>query len=93
MYSVQLEREPSSIERRDLATGVVTPAHADGSRCSYYPRVSPDGQWLAISVSPEHHDGENWDLALVSTRDRTRRVAVTTGAGNDRLPDWRPTPR
>ncbi len=90
LYTVQLEREPSAIERRDLATGIVTPAHADGERWSYYPRVSPDGQWLAMSVSPEHHDGENWDLALVSTADPSRRIPLTTGPGNDRLPDWRP---
>jgi hypothetical protein len=43
-----------------------------------------------MSLSPEHHDGENWDLALVSTADPARRVMLTVGPGNDRLPDWQP---
>jgi TolB protein len=90
LYNVQLDSEPSAIQRRDLASGAVTLAHANPSLWSYYPRVSPDGQWLAMSLSPEHHEGENWDLALVSTTDPSRRVALTTGAGNDRLPDWKP---
>ena len=90
LYNVQLEREPSAIQRRDLASGQVSLAHANPTLWSYYPRVSPDGQWLVLSSSPEHHDGENWDLALVSTSDPGRRVALTTGPGNDRLPDWKP---
>lgn len=91
LYNVQLDREPSSIQRRDLATGALAQAHASPSLWSYYPRVSPDGQWLVMSLSPQHHEGENWDLALVSTTDPNRKVALTTGAGNDRLADWRPT--
>jgi Tol biopolymer transport system component len=90
LYNVQLDREPSSIQRLDLASGAVTQAHSDPSLWSYYPRVSPDGQWLVVSLSPEHHDGENWDLTLVSTADPARRVPLTTGPGNDRLADWRP---
>jgi Tol biopolymer transport system component len=90
LYSVQLDSEPSAIQRRDLSNGAVQVAHASETLWSYYPRVSPDGQWLALSVSPEHHDGENWDLALVSTADSSRRIPLTTGPGNDRLPDWRP---
>lgn len=90
LYNVQLEREPSAIQRRDLASGQVSLAHANATLWSYYPRVSPGGQWLAMSLSPEHHDGENWDLALVSTADPSRRVMLTTGPGNDRLPDWKP---
>jgi Tol biopolymer transport system component len=93
LYNVQLDREPSVIQRRDLATGAVALAHANPSLWSYYPRVSPDGQWLVVSLSPQHHEGENWDLALVSTADPGRRVSLTTGAGNDRLADWRPVPR
>ena len=92
LYNVQLDREPSFIQRRDLATGALSQAHANASLWSYYPRVSPDGQWLVVSLSPQHHEGENWDLALVSTSDPARRVPLTTGAGNDRLADWRPTP-
>lgn len=90
IYNVQLDREPSAIQRRDLATGAVTLAHADAARWSYYPRVSPDGQWLVVSLSPQHHEGEDWDLALVSTSDPGRRVPLTSGPGNDRLADWQP---
>ncbi len=90
IYNVQLEREPSAIQRRDMATGTVATAHADPSLWSYYPRASPDGQWLALSISPEHHEGEDWDLALVSTSDPSQRVVLTSGPGNDRLPDWKP---
>lgn len=89
LYNVQLEQEPSRIQRRQLGSGDVTLAHANPTLWSYYPRVSPDGQWLVISTSPEHHDGENWDLALVSTADPGRRIPLTSGPGNDRLADWR----
>ena len=92
LYNVQLEREPSIIQRRELSNGALSLAHANPSLWSYYPRVSPDGQWLVVSLSPQHHEGENWDLALVSTSDPNRRVSLTTGPGNDRLADWRPNP-
>lgn len=91
LYHVQLEREPSIIQRRDLTSDQAMVAHSDEKLWSYYPRVSPDGEWLVVSVSPEHHEGEDWDLALVSTSNPSRRVVLTTGAGNDRLADWRPT--
>ncbi|MCC6163478.1 MAG: PD40 domain-containing protein [Acidobacteria bacterium] len=90
LFNVQLDSEPSSIQRRDLASGAVGTAHAHATQWSYYPRVSPDGQWLVIATSPEHHAGEDWDLALVSTSDPNRRVTLTTGPGNDRLADWKP---
>ena len=90
LYNVQLEREPSIIQRRDMSNGALALAHANPALWSYYPRVSPDGQWLVVSLSPQHHDGENWDLALVSTSDPARRIPLTTGAGNDWLADWRP---
>ena len=90
LLHVQLEREPSAILRRSLSSEASAVVHADDHLWSYYPRVSPGGQWVALSVSPEHHDGEDWDLALVSTSDPARRVALTTGRGNDRLADWRP---
>ena len=59
-----------------------------GDLWSYYPDWSPDGTRLAFSVSPAHHEGENWDLAVVdvATGAWTR---LTRGAGNDRLPDWK----
>ena len=62
----------------------------DNARWHYYPDWSPDGQLLAVSVSPEHHDGENWDLAIVDPSRTQPARRLTTGSGNDRLPDWRP---
>lgn len=87
---VQLEPEPSVIQRRALSGGPVdTLARLDG-RWLYYPRVSPDQRWLAVSTSPEHHEGEDWDLAVVPLDGTGRVITLTAGAGNDRLPDWRP---
>lgn len=78
----------SSIQIRrgsDLAPAKVLTA---GGLWSYYPAWSPDATRLAFSVSPEHHEGENWDLAVVhvETGQWTR---LTQGPGNDRLPDWK----
>ncbi len=55
---------------------------------SYYPAWSPDQSRLAFSVSPAHHEGENWDLAVIdpATGAWSR---LTEGPGNDRLPDWK----
>ena len=39
-----------------------------GTLWSYYPAWSPDQTHLAFSVSPAHHDGENWDVAVVDVR-------------------------
>ena len=58
-------------------------------RWHYYPEWSPDGRWIAFSVSPEHHQGEDWDLAIVAP-DGSGYQRLTTGPGNDRLPDWKP---
>ncbi len=80
---------PSSLEVRDMATGTTTRVVEDAAMWSYYPDWSPDDRFLAFSTSPAHHEGEDWDLAVYSfaTRSVTR---LTTGRGNDRLPDWRP---
>lgn len=87
---VQLEPEPSRIQQREIGGGPArTIAYVD-DQWLYYPRVSPDGRWLAISTSPEHHDGEDWDLAVVALDGSGRVTRLTTGRGNDRLPDWRP---
>ena len=66
------------------------PLPGEPSRWHYYPDWSPDGTLLAISTSPEHHEGEDWDLALVDPSRARSLQRLTTGAGNDRLPDWRP---
>ena len=61
----------------------------DPTRWHYYPDFSNDGQWLAFSVSPAHHQGEDWDLAIAAP-DGSKYHRLTTGPGNDRLPDWKP---
>lgn len=87
---VLLDREPSALEMVALGSRERRPLLGDPERWSYYPDFSPDGQWLAFSVSPEHHEGEDWDLAVMPV-DRPGDVRVLTkGRGNDRLPDWKP---
>ena len=60
---VRLDKEPSRIEavketgRRMLIE--------DAKLWSYYPDYSPDGRYVAFSVSPQHHEGEDWDLAIM----------------------------
>ncbi len=63
---------------------------ADLRRWAYYPDWSKDGRWIALSVSPRHHDGEDWDLAIIPADGSRALQALTTGPGNDRLPDWKP---
>lgn len=55
---------------------------------SYYPAWSPDETRLAYSVSPEHHEGEDWDLAVIDVASGSWQ-RLTQGHGNDRLPDWK----
>ncbi len=59
-----------------------------GNLWSYYPDWSPAGTRLVFSVSPAHHEGENWDLAVVNVASGAW-TRLTQGAGNDRLPDWK----
>jgi Tol biopolymer transport system component len=87
---VLLDTEPSAIEARDLPSGPSRKLVADRRLWSYYPDWSNDGRMIALSVSPEHHEGENWDLAIVPADGSGRYTALTTGPGNDRLPDWKP---
>jgi TolB protein len=81
--------EPSSLTVRRVADGSATRVPGPRELWSYYPEWSPDDQRLAFSVSPAHHEGEDWDLAVVhlGTAQWTR---LTQGRGNDRLPDWKP---
>ena len=88
---VHLDQEPSAMAavketgRRTLV--------ADSKLWSYYPAYSPDGRHIAFSVSPAHHRGEDWDLALTDARQPGRIERLTSGPGNDRVPHWRPAIR
>jgi Tol biopolymer transport system component len=82
--------EPSTIQTINSFGEDPAPIPGEPSRWHYYPDWSPDNRLLAISVSPEHHQGENWDLAIVDPTRATPMRRLTTGAGNDRLPDWKP---
>ncbi len=79
---------PSALEVRDGPTLASSKVLAAQGLWTYYPAWSPDQTRIVFSVSPEHHDGENWDLAVIdpATGAWTR---LTQGAGNDRLPDWK----
>jgi Tol biopolymer transport system component len=87
---VRLDQEPSSLESIKLQGGAKQTLVKDAKLWSYYPDWSPDGRQVAFSVSPEHHEGEDWDLALMGASQPGKFVKLTTGAGNDRLPDWKP---
>jgi Tol biopolymer transport system component len=83
--------EPSSSDLVFFRSGErPQPLPGEPSQWHYYPDWSPDGSLLAISTSPEHHVGEDWDLAIVDPSRATPLRQLTRGAGNDRLPDWRP---
>jgi Tol biopolymer transport system component len=87
---VSLNREPSVIQTLNSFGTSPQPLAGDPARWHYYPDWSPDGRLLAVSVSPEHFEGEDWDLAIVDPSRATPYQRLTTGSGNDRLPDWRP---
>jgi TolB protein len=85
---VRIDKEPSQIDAaRESGTRVLV---QDPKLWSYYPDYSPDGRQIAFSVSPEHHQGEDWDLALMDVDKPGRFIRLTSGRGNDRVPDWRP---
>jgi TolB protein len=85
---VRLATEPSRIEAVRESGPRVLLEHQ--KLWSYYPDYSSDGQKLAFSVSPEHHEGEDWDLAVMDVARPGQFVRLTQGRGNDRVPDWRP---
>lgn len=80
--------ETSSLEVRDGARLEHSRILRAEGLWSYYPRWSPDGAKLVFAVSPAHHEGENWDLAVIDVRSGAW-TRLTQGAGNDRLPDWK----
>jgi Tol biopolymer transport system component len=89
LANVLLAREPSSLQVRNADGSGTREIAPDAKRWHYYPDWSRDGSLLAFSVSPAHHQGEDWDLAIAAP-DGSRYQRLTTGPGNDRLPDWKP---
>jgi Tol biopolymer transport system component len=87
---VSLVNEPSSIQVISSFGDSPRPVPGEAARWHYYPDWSPDGTRLAVGISPAHHDGEDWDLAILDSTRITAPQRLTTGAGNDRLPDWKP---
>jgi TolB protein len=85
---VRIAQEPSRMEAiRENGGRILL---EDKKLWSYYPDYSPDGKLLAFSVSPEHHEGEDWDLAVMDLAQPGQFTRVTAGRGNDRVPEWRP---
>jgi TolB protein len=87
---VSLYRDPSKLQIISSFGTSPEPITGDPVRWHYYPDWSPDSQLIALAVSPEHHEGEDWDLAIVDPSRAMPLQRLTTGAGNDRLPDWKP---
>jgi TolB protein len=87
---VSLMREPSQIQLVSSFGTDPQPVPGETQRWHYYPDWSPDNRLLAIATSPEHHDGEDWDLAIIDPSRAIPAQRLTTGAGNDRVPDWKP---
>jgi TolB protein len=87
---VTLLQEPSTIQVVSSFGDSPEPVPGAAARWHYYPDWSPDSRLLAVAVSPEHHAGEDWDLAIVDPSRQAAPQKLTTGAGNDRLPDWKP---
>ena len=90
LANVLLAKEPSTIQIRNADGSRAREVTTDPKRWSYYPDWSKDGKMIALSVSPQHHEGEDWDLAIVPTDGSRPLQKLTTGPGNDRLPDWKP---
>jgi TolB protein len=90
LANVLLAKEPSTIQVRNPDGGGARELAADPKRWAYYPDWSKDGRLIALSVSPAHHEGEDWDLALIPADGSRPLQKLTAGAGNDRQPDWKP---
>lgn len=90
LANVLLEKEPSRLQVRNADGSAARELAADPKRWAYYPDWSKDGRLLALSVSPAHHEGEDWDLAIVPADGSQPLQKLTTGPGNDRQPDWKP---
>lgn len=90
LANVLMAPEPSTIQVRNADGGGARVLAADPKRWAYYPDWSKDGKLIALSVSPQHHEGEDWDLALIPADGSGPLRKLTSGPGNDRLPDWKP---
>jgi len=88
--NVSLAKEPSTIQVRNVAGGRPREIAFGPKTWAYYPDFSKDGKLIALSVSPQHHEGEDWDLAIVPSDGSAPLRKLTSGPGNDRLPDWKP---
>jgi Tol biopolymer transport system component len=88
--NVLLAKEPSTVQIRNADGSGARELPANPKLWSYYPNWSKDGKWIALSVSPQHHEGEDWDLAIAPADGSRAPQKLTTGPGNDRLPDWKP---
>ena len=62
LANVLLATEPSTIQIRNADGSGARALAADPKRWAYYPDWSKDGKLIALSVSPQHHEGEDWDL-------------------------------
>jgi Tol biopolymer transport system component len=90
LANVLLAKEPSTLQIRNADGSGAREIAVDPKRWAYYPDWSSDGKLIAFSVSPQHHQGEDWDLAIVPADGKGSVQKLTTGPGNDRLPDWKP---
>ena len=88
--NVSLASEPSTIQIRNTDGTAARELRFDPKVWSYYPDWSSDGRLIAFSISPQHHEGEDWDLAVIAADGKGPVQKLTTGPGNDRLPDWKP---
>jgi Tol biopolymer transport system component len=85
---VMLDKEPSMLQITSADGKPQRQLTGDAKLWHYYPEWSPDGTRIAFSISPAHHEGENWDLAVIGADGRGYQK-LTTGPGNDRVPDWK----
>ncbi|HEX8030371.1 MAG TPA: hypothetical protein VF491_17975 [Vicinamibacterales bacterium] len=90
LANVLLAKEPSAIQIRNADGSNARELVIDPKLWAYYPDWSKDGNLIALSVSPQHHEGEDWDLAIAAADNSRKLQKLTSGPGNDRLPDWKP---
>ena len=85
LANVLLAKEPSTLQVRNVDGSGTRELVGDPKRWHYYPDWSKDGAWLAFSVSPAHHEGEDWDLAIAARR-RLELLTATDDRSRQRPP-------